>query len=67
MIGCFAHVTSDQEDVDPVELDGARWFTREEIRRAVFDPDPARHGYGVPGSVAIAHHIIRDWCEQAGS
>jgi NAD+ diphosphatase len=66
MIGCFAHVTSEEEDVDPVELDGARWFTREEIRRAVFDPDPAKHGYGVPGSVAIAHHIIKDWCEQAG-
>ncbi|HEY7467117.1 MAG TPA: NAD(+) diphosphatase [Dehalococcoidia bacterium] len=66
MIGCFAHVTSEEEDVDPVELDGARWFTREEIRKAVFEPDPAKHGYGVPGSVAIAHHIIKDWCEQAG-
>jgi NAD+ diphosphatase len=64
MIGCFAHVTGEAEEVDPLELDGARWFTREEIRQAIFEPDPARHGFGVPGSVAIAHHIIRDWCEQ---
>lgn len=65
MIGCFAHVTSEQEAVDPVELDGARWFTREEIRRAVVDPNPEKHGYGIPGRIAIAHHIIKDWSEQS--
>jgi NAD+ diphosphatase len=65
MIGCFAHVTGDQEHVDPVELDGARWFTRDEIRKAIVDPNPEKHGYGVPGSIAIAHHIIKDWSEQS--
>ena len=65
MIGCFARVTSEQERVDPVELDGARWFTRDEIRKAIVDPDPEKHGYGVPGSIAIAHHIIKDWSEQS--
>ena len=67
MIGCFAHVTGDEEDVDPVELDGARWFTRDQIRAAVADPDPAKHGFGVPGPVAIAHHIIKDWSDQSES
>lgn len=66
MIGCFARVTSEVEAVDPVELDGARWFTRDEIRKAIVDPDPAKHGFGVPGPVAIAHHIIKDWSEQSG-
>jgi NAD+ diphosphatase len=65
MIGCFAHVTGEQETVDPLELDGARWFTRDEIRRAVLDPDPEKHGYGIPGRIAIAHHIIKDWSEQS--
>lgn len=63
MIGCFAHVTGEQETIDPWELDGARWFTREEIRRAIADPDPEKHGFGVPGRIAIAHHIIKEWSE----
>jgi NAD+ diphosphatase len=67
MIGCFAHVTSEQETVDPVELDGARWFTRDQIRAAVAEPDPAKHGFGVPGPVAIAHHIIKDWSDLSES
>jgi NAD+ diphosphatase len=65
MIGCFARVTGESETVDPMELDGARWFTREEIRRAVLDPNPEKHGYGIPGPIAIAHHIIKDWSEQS--
>jgi NAD+ diphosphatase len=64
MIGCFAHVTGEQETVDPLELDGARWFTRDEIRKAIVDPNPEKHGYGIPGPIAIAHHIIKDWSEQ---
>ncbi len=64
MIGCFAHVTSEQETVDPLELDGARWFTRDEIRMALLDPNPEKHGFGIPGSIAIAHYIIKDWSEQ---
>jgi NAD+ diphosphatase len=63
MIGCFAHATGDHETVDAFELDGARWFTRDEIKKAIDAPDPSL-GYGVPGKVAIAHHIINDWSEQ---
>jgi NAD+ diphosphatase len=63
MIGCFAHAMGEHETVDAFELDGARWFTRDEIRKAIDAPDPSL-GYGVPGRVAIAHHIIKDWSEQ---
>lgn len=63
MIGCFARATSDQETIDPIELDGARWFSRAEIRNAFENPGES-HGFGVPGAVAIAHHIIKDWSEQ---
>ena len=65
MIGCFAHVTSEQETVDPLELDGARWFTREELRKAVHDPDREKHGFEIPGPIAIAHHIIKEWSDQS--
>jgi NAD+ diphosphatase len=64
MLGCFAHVTGEAIDVDPHELGEARWFERDEIRRALSGPDPAL-GFTVPGRLAIAHHIIKAWCEEA--
>jgi NAD+ diphosphatase len=60
MIGCFAHATSDQETVDPGELESARWFTRDELRDAFENPGP-QHSFNVPQRIAIAHHIIKDW------
>ena len=65
MIGCFAHAASDDLKFDPDELDHARWFTREEVRRAVESPDPSL-GFSIPGRIAIAHHLIRDWSELEG-
>lgn len=60
MIGCFAHATADEINVDPVEIGDARWFTRDEVRRALFEPDPAL-GFTVPGRIAIAHHLLKAW------
>ncbi len=64
MMGCFAHATGDVENVDAFELDGARWFTRDEVKAYFAEPDAAKAGFGLPGFVAIAHHIIKDWSEQ---
>jgi NAD+ diphosphatase len=61
MIGCFAHVTGEETTVDPEELDNARWFSREEIRLALEDPTAV--DFGVPGEIAIAHHLIKAWSE----
>ncbi len=63
MIGCFAHVSDEETSVDPEELDEARWFSREEIRRAYNDPSSV--DFGIPGRIAIAHHIIKAWSEGA--
>jgi NAD+ diphosphatase len=62
MIGCMAHVTGEAVTVDAEELDGARWFTRAEIRRALESPDAV--DFGVPGRIAIAHHLIKAWSER---
>jgi NAD+ diphosphatase len=62
MIGCFAHVTGEETLVDPEELEEARWFGRDEIRRAFAEPDTV--DFGVPGTIAIAHHLIQAWCER---
>ncbi|HLF76390.1 MAG TPA: NAD(+) diphosphatase [Dehalococcoidia bacterium] len=66
MIGCFAHATSDDLNIDPDELDTARWFSVEEVRRAIESPDPSL-GFSVPGRIAIAHHLIKDWSELEGA
>jgi NAD+ diphosphatase len=62
MIGCFAHVTGEDIVVDPVELSGARWFGRDEIARALDDPSSV--DFGLPGPIAIAHHLIRAWVDR---
>jgi NAD+ diphosphatase len=62
MIGCFAHVTGEEITVDPVELSSARWFTREEIGQALENPDSV--DFGLPGPIAIAHHLIRAWVDR---
>jgi NAD+ diphosphatase len=59
MIGCFAHVTDEAFTVDPEELEEARWFSREEICRALEVPDAV--DFGIPNRIAIAHHLIKAW------
>jgi NAD+ diphosphatase len=61
MIGCCAEATSREIVVDREELDGARWFSRDELARML----TRRHedGLTTPPPVAIAHHIIRSFVE----
>jgi NAD+ diphosphatase len=47
--------------VDRAELEGARWFEREEVALMLLRQHP--DGLGTPPPVAIAHHIIRAWVE----
>ena len=61
MIGCHAEALSDDITVDPAELEGARWFDREEVALMLLRQHP--DGLGTPPPVAIAHHIIRAWVE----
>ena len=61
MIGCYAEATSREIVVDTEELEGARWFSKEELARML----TRRHEEGLttPPPVAIAHHIIRSFVE----
>jgi NAD+ diphosphatase len=61
MIGCLARAASRDIVVDAVELEDARWFTRDEVM-AMFEK---RHPEGLtaPMPMAIAHHILRVWAE----
>jgi NAD+ diphosphatase len=61
MIGCYAEATSREIVVDTEELEGARWFSKDELARMLM----RRHEEGLttPPPVAIAHHIIRSFVE----
>lgn len=58
MLGCRAEALSDEITVDPVELEDARWVTREELVQ-VF---AGRHPHIRPGRKgAIAGYLMRNW------
>jgi len=62
MIGCHAEALTTDIKVDRTELEGARWFDREEVALMLLRQHP--DGLGTPPPVAIAHHIIRAWVEK---
>ncbi|MFN8558612.1 MAG: hypothetical protein U0531_15145 [Dehalococcoidia bacterium] len=59
MIGCFARVADEKTRVDRGIGRSARWFARDEIRRALAEPGSV--DFGVPTRIAIAHHLIKAW------
>ncbi len=61
MIGCHAQALSHDLVVDHNELEGARWFDREEVASMLARQHP--EGLITPVPVAIAYHIIREWVE----
>jgi NAD+ diphosphatase len=60
MLGCIGHAESEELDVDLVELQEARWFSRDALRAAL---DGRRGDLTIPPPFAIAHHLIRAWVE----
>ena len=62
MIGCLAEATDTQISIDEEELSDVRWFSREEIIRAFEAQSKGEsHNFYLPGSIAIAHHLIKYW------
>jgi NAD+ diphosphatase len=61
MIGCHAQALTRDIVVDREELEGARWFERNEVIAMLKRQHP--QGLTTPPPVAIAHHIIRAWVE----
>ena len=61
MIGAHAEAVTRDVTVDHKELEGARWFSKDEAASMLL----RRHKEGLtaPPPVAIAHHIVRAWVE----
>jgi NAD+ diphosphatase len=61
MIGCLVEAASRELQVDGVELEDARWFSRDEALAMLEGRHPDR--LMAPHPMAIAHHILRAWVE----
>ena len=60
MIGAHAEPLTREIDFDPQEMADVRWFTRDEVNQAF----AGELEFGLPGEIAIAHHLIKHWLEQ---
>lgn len=57
MIGCIAKAITTDLTIDHLELEDARWFSREEARTLFSESHP--DGLTAPRPMAIAHHLLR--------
>ena len=58
MIGCLAEAATTDIHMDAEEMTDVQWFERAEVLRAL---EGKSDKLTVPGSIAIAHHLIKAW------
>jgi NAD+ diphosphatase len=58
MIGCIGQAESEDIVIDRTELEDARWFTKDDIRRMLAEE---HEEFAAPSPIAIARHLIREW------
>lgn len=58
MIGCLGRAQSTEIRIDQEEMADVRWFSRADVLAALEHSSPSLK---VPGPMAIAHHLIKDW------
>jgi NAD+ diphosphatase len=58
MIGCIGEAVSDEINFDREELEDARWFTKDDVRRML---DGTHEQFVAPSPIAIANHLLREW------
>jgi NAD+ diphosphatase len=57
MLGCMAQATSQTLNIDYLELEDARWFSKEDCHMMLAKTHP--QGFIAPPPLAIAHHLIK--------
>ena len=62
MIGAFVEAKTGKLKIDEVELEAARWVTKDECRLLLAGKHPAR--FFAPPPLAIAHHLIKAFVER---
>jgi NAD+ diphosphatase len=59
MLGCYAQAESEDFRIDGHEIEDARWLTKAEARARL--AHEIEDELKLPVTIAIAHHLIRDW------
>jgi len=62
MLGCYAQALSRDFTIDGNEIEAARWLSKEEARARL--AHQIEDEMKLPATIAIAHHLIRDWVER---
>ncbi len=60
MIGCLGRALTTEISMDPEEMADVAWFSRADVAAALRQDHPTLR---VPGPIAIAHHLIKTWCD----
>lgn len=58
MIGCQGEAISEEINFDREELQDARWFSKDDVRRML---DGTHEDFAAPSPIAIANHLLREW------
>jgi len=61
MIGCIGEALTEEIAFDGEELEDARWFTKDDVRRML---EGAHEQFLAPTPIAIANHLIREWVRE---
>ncbi|MEO0673336.1 MAG: NAD(+) diphosphatase [Pseudomonadota bacterium] len=62
MIGCHGFAETTDIEIDPEEIQAARWFDRDEVRSMLEGKHPDKQW--VPGKQAIARALIQAWVDR---
>jgi NAD+ diphosphatase len=62
MLGCYAQALSRDFQIDNHEIEAARWLSKDEVRARL--ANQIEDEMKLPATIAIAHHLIRDWAQQ---
>ena len=58
MIGCIGEALTEDINFDGEELEDARWFSRDDVRRML---EGTHEDFAAPSPIAIANHLLREW------
>jgi NAD+ diphosphatase len=61
MIGCQGEAISDEINFDREELQDARWFSKDDVRRML---DGTHEAFAAPMPITIANYLLREWVKE---
>ena len=61
MVGVLLRAETREIEIDPKEIEAARWFTKAEVRQMMAGEHPEAY---CPPQLAIAYHVMKAWADR---